>query len=125
RLPSPRSPTVPSPLPLSKVMNVFNSEHPNLISSSCLLSWTNPNSTPPPSIPRNLNSSQIPFSSEVELKKMVEEAVEAMGKEKEAKKMTEKEDLGCNFDGLNDQIITPLRLKLTADIYEKVTERVE
>ncbi|CAN7060119.1 unnamed protein product [Brassica oleracea var. botrytis] len=112
-------------------MNVFNSEHPNLISSSCLLSWTNPNSTPPPSIPRNLNSSQIPFSSEVELKncffniQMVEEAVEAMGKEKEAKKMMEKEDLGCNFDGLNDQIITPLRLKLTADIYEKVTERVE
>lgn len=48
-----------------------------------------------------------------------------MKKEKEAKKMMEKEDLGCNFDGLNDQIITPLRLKLTADIYEKVTERVE
>ncbi|KAF8091974.1 hypothetical protein N665_0430s0011 [Sinapis alba] len=30
--------------------------------------------------------------------------------------------VGCNFDGLNDQIIIPLRLKLAADFHEKVTE---
>ncbi|KAF8099073.1 hypothetical protein N665_0252s0011 [Sinapis alba] len=33
--------------------------------------------------------------------------------------------VGCNFDGLNDQIITPQRLKLAADIYEEVTETAE
>ncbi|CAN6811563.1 hypothetical protein Bca4012_004561 [Brassica carinata] len=33
--------------------------------------------------------------------------------------------LGRNFVGLNDQIITPLRLKLAADIYEEVTETAE
>ena len=28
-----------------------------------------------------------------------------------------------NFDGLNDQIITPLRSNLAADIYEEVTKQ--
>ncbi|KAG2333359.1 hypothetical protein Bca4012_011281 [Brassica carinata] len=46
-------------------------------------------------------------------------------KEKKAKKMMEKEDLGCNFDSLNNQIITPLRLKLAVDIYEEVIETAE
>ncbi|KAL0711838.1 hypothetical protein Bca4012_018816 [Brassica carinata] len=45
-------------------------------------------------------------------------------KEKKSKKMME-EDLGCNFDGLNNQIITPLRLKLAVDIYEEVIETAE
>lgn len=44
---------------------------------------------------------------------------------KKAKKLMEKEDFGCNFDGLNDQIISPLRLKLAADIYEVVTQTAE
>ncbi|KAF8116075.1 hypothetical protein N665_0022s0005 [Sinapis alba] len=39
--------TALSPTPPSKVTTVFNSEHPNPISSSCLLSSTNPKSTPP------------------------------------------------------------------------------
>lgn len=46
-------------------------------------------------------------------------------REKKAKKLMEKEDFGCNFDGLNDQIISPLRLKLAADIYEVVTQTAE
>ncbi|KAJ0234224.1 Ulp1 protease family [Hirschfeldia incana] len=33
--------------------------------------------------------------------------------------------LGRSFDGLTDQIIPPLRLKLAADIYEEVTEKAE
>jgi len=33
--------------------------------------------------------------------------------------------LGRNFDGLNDQIITQLRLKLVGDIYEEVTKTAE
>ncbi|CAN7124153.1 unnamed protein product [Brassica rapa subsp. narinosa] len=33
--------------------------------------------------------------------------------------------LGRNFDGLNDQIITPLRSKLAAYIYEEVTKTIE
>ena len=33
--------------------------------------------------------------------------------------------LGRNFVRLNDQIITPLRLKLAADIYEEVIETAE
>lgn len=33
--------------------------------------------------------------------------------------------LGRNFEGLNDQIITSLRLKLAADIYEEVSEKAK
>ncbi|KAG5393252.1 hypothetical protein IGI04_023215 [Brassica rapa subsp. trilocularis] len=57
------SPTLPSPISDSSFsVTTFGShsrlqfQTPNPISSSCLLLSTNPNSTPPPSIPRNLNS---------------------------------------------------------------------
>ncbi|CAN7011074.1 unnamed protein product, partial [Brassica rapa subsp. trilocularis] len=112
------SPTLPSPISDSSFsVTTFGShgrlqfQTPNPISSSCLLLSTNPNSTPPPSIPRNLNSNTI--------------LVFFIQKSLFLYKTTMTIDTFTDFEGLDNQIITPLRMKLAADIYKEVTETAE